>query len=174
MSNNNFFKERWESARVQQKSYFELTGDDSISVKEFFKNENPMTEKIVKLEITFEMNYKGENYEFFIPQGSISVFALDSPEIMNMANENVKSSIASLFKGKAQNFIYNNTEINITKKDVRGVEKNKISSDTINEIDYDRIVNTGSYFEDKDKVVVGKGINRNKANKNIYDLDLWL
>ena len=165
-------KNRWAQARTQQDLYNEKY-DGDINKKEFFKTENPLTSKLVKYEVTYSLDYTPENnsYEFFIPQETFTIYALESPESKEDFEERTKQQIASIFKGQSTDWVYNRLQVNAKQSGVvRGIESDKVG---YSEPNWGEFKNKDTYTRDIDKVEVGKGSNRIKANKNKYNLDLW-
>jgi len=69
-----FTSDRWKRARVLQQTDFEKTGTKK-SLRDYYKNDNPISQKMNKYEVTFALDYSGEGYNFSIPQESFIVYA---------------------------------------------------------------------------------------------------
>lgn len=156
---------RWSEAREKKKFYSNKFGED-ISVKEFYKNKNPITSKVTSYEVSVELDYSGETYEFFMPQNTFNVITLTGFENETQIQEATKQAVSEIFKGSARTWVYDNLYV-----ETRGLE--------IKEIDYyskeyKDLQNKSFSFGDVPKLVVGKGRNKINSNKNSYDLDIWL
>lgn len=162
---SSWVKQRWRTARRQQKLYNSRFGQN-VGVKEFYRNDNPLTQSIQKYEVTIELKYVGDGYEFFIPQETFSVVSFDSPENQRIIEENTKQAVAQIFRGKAIGWVYDRLDVT-----ARGVEKTDISYD---EIDTNRLKLGRSYTGNLPQVDVNKKSKGSKGNKNQYQLDLWL
>lgn len=174
---SNWNKQRWAKAR-EYKDYYERTHPDSkdISVKEFYKNENPVLRDVVRYEVTYEMNYKGKGYEFYFPQETAIVYAFDNPENEKHLKENFNTAISDVFKGGARSWVSDKLDdtdgIKIKKSGtVRGVDTQKVN---FNEVDIDQFKGENFYLKNTSRLNVNK---KNKGdqtpNKNTYTLDVW-
>ena len=164
MKRNSWIQERWATAREKQK-FYNNNFNENRSVKEFFRNDNPLKDRVTKLDVTFQMQITGEGYEFFIPQETFSVYSFESPETRNSIEENTKQAISNIFRGRGQNIVYSKTDVV-----VRGVEKSQIA---YNEVDYNRLKNSKSYYDNIPEVNVVKK-KGSSQNKNQYKLDIWV
>lgn len=160
-----FTQKRWDRAREMQKFHKERTGEQ-LGLREFYKNDNVFTQEVIKYEVTFEMNYKGSSYEFFIPQESYTIYGYGVGENLNDVEEMNKQAIANQFRGKSKEWIYQNVNVN-----VRGVER--IQS-KYNDININKLQNNNVYAENIPSFEVGKGKSKTGANKNKYALNVWL
>jgi hypothetical protein len=161
----NFTQQRWDRARELQNAYKLKTGKEE-SLREFYKNDNPFTQSVFKYEVTFEMSISGTDYEFFIPQESYTIYGYGAQMSIPEIEEMNKRAIASIFRGKAVNTVYNSTKVQ-----VRGIEKVQAK---YSEINVNELVNSNIYTNNLPNVQVGKGKNRGKANFNKYNLNIWL
>jgi len=167
-------KERWGKARNLQKLYEEKTGKSS-SLRDFWKNDNLITQDVKKYEITIEMNYQGqphkffipeESYEFFIPQESYEIYSYGSSLSISEIEEMNKQAISSIFKGKSQSWIYDHVDVQ-----VRGIESTKAKYSAIN---IDELMTSNTYTTNIPKIEVGKKSKSGSTTKNSYDLNIWL
>ena len=155
-----FTKARWDRAREMKKLDEQRTGT-SEGLREYYKNDNPFTKKVFEYEVTFELKYSGNNYDFFIPQESFTVRGYGDLNGEEEIREKVKQGVANNFKGKSTGWIYDNTEVNI-----RGVEESKVK---YKNIDLNELNNNNVYATNIPNIEV----NKNK-NKNKYPLNIWL
>ena len=160
-----FTQKRWERAREFQ-NFHELKTGEKVGLREFYKNNNLVTQNLFSYEVTFGMEYQGENYEFFIPQES---FTIQTYGINNSENEiidRVKEGVSNVFSGKSANFVHDKTKVQI-----RGVEQ---ISTKYNSIDINNLNSQNVYANNIPSFEVGKGRTKNSANKNKYNLNIWL
>jgi hypothetical protein len=162
---SSWVKERWSTARKQRDLYNSRFGQN-VGVRDFYKNDNPLTRSIQKYNVTIEMKYVGDGYEFFIPQETFNVISFDSPENQRILEENTKQAISQIFRGEAINWVYEHLDVK-----ARGVEKTDIS---YNEININKLKVGRSYTDDLPQVDVKKKPKNSKGNVNRYKLDLWL
>ncbi len=160
-----FTKKRWDKSRKLQKLHEEQTGE-KIGLKSFYKNENPFTKEIYKYEVSFEMNYKGDDYEFFIPQESFTLFGYGAINNEDEIRSKVKDAIGSTFRGDSRAWVSERVEVN-----PRGFEKQRVAYDEIN---VNQLSRNNVYVENVPSFDVGKGKTSGRANKNNYKLDIWL
>ena len=160
-----WISQRWSTARQQQDLYNSRFGTD-LSAKEFFKNENPLLRSLVKYKVTIEMNYLGEDYRFFLPQETYTIYSFESPESQRVIEENTKQAVSQIFKGKSIDWVYNRLDVT-----TRGMERSKIDYNEVNTI---KLKSNTAYTEDMPKVEVSKKKGQGKAQVNSYNLDLWL
>lgn len=156
---------RWARAREFQ-TFHELKTGDKLPLKEFYKNENSVTQSFNTYEVTFGMEYQGENYQFFIPQESMTINSYGDVNSENEIIDRVKEGVSNNFKGKSASFVHDKTNV-----EIRGVEKvgNKYS-----DFDFNQFSSKNTYAENVPTFEVGKGRTVNSANKNKYKLNLWL
>lgn len=160
-----FTQKRWDRARGFQKFHEEKTGE-KLGLKEFYKSDNEVTKEIFKYEVTFEMYYRGEGYEFFIPQESFVIYGFGAITSEDELRSKVKQGVGQNFKGGAQSWLYDNTEVK-----VRGVEK---MSTRYKDIDLNQLQNNNVYADKIPSFEVGKRSNKSSANMNKYGLNIWL
>lgn len=158
-------KQRWKTAR-QQKELFKTQFGKDVSVQEFYKNKNPLLNKIKTYNITFEMKHLGESYEFFIPQETFTITSFDSPENKATIEENTKQAIAQIFRGKGVSWVYDHLEIK-----VRGIEN---ETTKYNKIDVNKLKLSRAYTDNLPQIEVNKKSKGSDDNINKYKLDLWL
>lgn len=167
-----FTQDRWNKARDLRELYIKSTGDDKVGLREFYKSKNLALEQIYKYEVTFELNYSNaeKGYEFFIPQETF-VFYSTNADSKEFFEEQVKGSIANVFKGGARSWVYDNLEQKHNTYVTRGIEKDNTGLD-YNEVDAKRLLNNNSYIKDFKSISVNK---KKKAgtNKNNYDLIIF-
>lgn len=161
----NFTKDRWATARSYQTFYEQKTGN-KLPLKSFYKSDNAITQNFFSYEVTFGMEYQGENYQFFIPQESMTIQGYGSENSEMEIIEKVKGGVASNFNGGSANWIHKNTDVKI-----RGLEKN---STKYNSIDLNQLQSNNVYASNIPSFEVGKGRTQNSANKNKYNLNIWL
>lgn len=160
-----FTQKRWNRAREFQK-FHEIKTGEKVGLREFYKNDNRVTQSFMSYEVTFGMEYQGENYEFFIPQES---FIIQSYGVTNSESEivdRVKEGVSNVFQGKSANFVHDKTEVQ-----VRGMEQ---VSTKYKDIDFNQLTSNNVYADNIPKFEVGKGRTKHSANKNKYNLNIWL
>lgn len=162
---SNWVRDRWNKAK-QKQSFYNENFQDKKSVKEFYKNANPLKDKIHKFVITFELKYYGQGYEFFIPQESFIVYSLNPIETENYFKENTKQAISKIFRGKSIDWIYNNLDVT-----TRGIEKSNINYD---EVDINKLRLSNTYNSQLPQINVNKKNKNSSVNNNKYNLDIWL
>ena len=88
--NKGFGGERWETAKTLRDYYNKETGKN-LGVEEFYKNDNPMMDKVYKYEVTIELDYNNseKGYSFFIPQETFTFYSLN-PNSSDFFEEQVK------------------------------------------------------------------------------------
>lgn len=158
-------KDRWRSAKAYQQEYNEITGSN-VSSKEFYKNKNPLSQITKKYIVTIEMSYKKSGYEFFIPQESFTIYAIDSPENKNYIENNTTEAVASLFRGKAINFVSQHAKVT-----ARGIE---IETANLKDVDFNKLKTNNMYYKNVPKIKVCKKYGDSTPNVNEYNIDLWL
>lgn len=159
-----YVSNRWQKARTLKQEYKKETGKD-LSVRDFYKNDNPITSNYVKLEITFSLNYQGEDYNFLIPQEVVEVISKDDPYYKLQAQEMTKTAVSDIFKGRSKDWVYNNLNV-----EVRGIESSK---PLFNELDLNRVGQSGSYVLNNPIVDIAKRKHKGASNKNSYNLNIW-
>ena len=163
-----FSKKRWRIAREQKKVYREKFGED-LSTREFYKNENPITQKIVKYKLTYHLNYTNDEnkYNFTIPQQTLEIYTYGSND-KNEVKEHIKDIISSEFKGKSKTWIKDNLKIDTEQQSLRGVESEKINSKDLHNIDYKNLVEQNYFTKDDINLKIKKN-----SNENEYKLNIW-
>ena len=157
-------KNRWREAREKKNFYSQKFGED-ISTKEFYKNENPLLSKVITYEVSIDMDYHGEGYEFFAPQETYKITSLVGFESKANIEEQTKLAVSEIFKGNARDWVYKNINV-----EARGIERKEIK---YNDETYKDLLNSKYSFKDLPKITFGKGKNKGHSNKNSYSLDLW-
>jgi len=163
-------KERWTRAKELQ-DFYNSTYNTNYSKRDFYADDNPLTRKLVRYDITYSMNMHGNNrklggsYEFYIPQDTITVYSLSDVETENHLIETTKGQIADIFRGKSKNQVYNNTDVNI----VRGIEKGKVKYEDVNVNEIERDINSSSVSKKIDVYSKRNG----SINKNSYEINIW-
>jgi hypothetical protein len=163
-------KERWAKAYKLQ-DFYNSTYNTNYGVKEFWKNDNPLSRRLVRYDVTFDMSMKGRNsdigeYEFFIPQSTYSIQTLSDVENEEHITEATKSATADLFRGKSKGQVYDKTNVKV----VRGVETGKVN---YNDIDVNNIETNiqSSRVQHKIQVISKRGSSKNSKD---YNLDIWV
>ena len=128
--------DRWAKAREMQ-DFYNTIYNTNLNKKEFYKNENPLTRKLAKYDVTFGFNKKGKNskigsYEFYVEQDSFSVYTLNDTETQNTLRENTMAEISNIFRGKSKSGVYNELDKTDNVKAIRGVEKTNMRYEDIN------------------------------------------
>lgn len=159
-------KNRWKIAREQQSLYNEKYKSNTSS-REFFKTKNVLTNNIVKYIVTYKMDNKAKDYEFFFPQGSYTIYSLKGLENENQLETNTKNSILSKFIGGQKKFIDDNVIVEVKEHTIRGVEEQPIKYD---EVDYELLKFKNTYTNDNPKLEIVK--TNKEGNKSIFDYDL--
>lgn len=165
-----WMKERWRRARTYKDWYINTSGGEDISVKEFLKNDNPITKSIREVKLTYKMKYeKSNSYEFYIPQDTIRIYVLGEVNNIEGLNDYVKDAIAKKFKGGAYLWVRNHLDIEMN--ELRGIEYEDLDYNKINidKIDINKKINVVEL--PKSFKVIKKNKN-NKKNVNSYDLTL--
>jgi len=166
---SNWVKERWATAREQQKLYNERFGED-ISVREFYKRpeNNPLLQRVRKYAVTFEMKYtdpKGR-YEFYIPQETFYIYSLEkNGETQTKIENDTKQAIVDIFDNySSKQWIENQLE-------VRGIEDSSTLDYT--EVDLNKLKTDNAYNTQIPQAKVTKQKGSSK-NVNKYNLKLWV
>lgn len=161
-----FTADRWARAREFQ-TFHEIQTGEKKSLKEFYKNDNSVTRSIYDYEITFGLEYQGNNYEFFIPQESMTIQGYGVNNSESEIIENIKSGVSNTFNGNSSIWVHNHLSV-----EIRGVER---VGTKYNKVDFDRLSQNNVYSDNiPNSFEVGKGRNKSVANKNRYDLNIWL
>ena len=161
---SNWVKNRWSVAREQRDLYNSQFNSD-YGVKEFYKSENVLSKKLMKYEVTLELNFQGQGYEFSIPQESFTFYSYAGLENESHIKENTKQAVSSIFRGRSQNWIYNNVDVQ-----VRGMEKKNLKREEIN---INKLKYSNAYSENVPKIKVSKNRRNGSSNVNDYNLNLW-
>ncbi|MHA1381427.1 MAG: hypothetical protein ACTSRG_23920 [Candidatus Helarchaeota archaeon] len=161
-----FTSDRWKRARVLQQTDFEKTGTKK-SLRDYYKNDNPISQKMNKYEVTFALDYSGEGYNFSIPQESFIVYAYGEFSPKEELEEMTKQGVSSIFRGRAQGWVYDHS--NVT---VRGVED--IGKVKYNEIQEDSLLNNNVFTDKLPSVGINKTRKGGSTNKQKYALNIWL
>lgn len=173
-------EQRWNKARELQ-TFYNKHYNTNVSVSAFYKDENPLTEKLVKYEITFGFNHKGNSkklggsYEFYIPQETFTIYALDDAEADEIIKENVAGAVSQKFRGGATTWVYDELihgggGDNI--KIVRGIEKGDID---YKDIDTDKIaIDKNSYSQNVSVNFEVGSVRKSKDNKIPYDVSIYI
>ncbi|MHA1381183.1 MAG: hypothetical protein ACTSRG_22675 [Candidatus Helarchaeota archaeon] len=164
--NDSFTATRWKRARALQKVDFKRTGTEK-PLKEFYKNDNPISQKMNKYEVTFALDYTGEDYNFNIPQESFIIYTYGDFSPEEEINEMTRQGVSQIFRGKAQSWVYEKTDITI-----RGVEDTgKVK---YGEFDETQLINNNVFTDKIPPVSVNKTRKGGGTNKNSYGLNLWI
>lgn len=172
---------RWNKAREMQQFYNRQYGTD-VSVSAFYKNENPLTDKIIKYEVTFGFAHSGSSkqlggsYEFYLPQETFTIYALNDSEADEVIKENVAGAVSQKFRGGATDWVYSELMQggggdNI--KIVRGIEKSEME---YKDIDVDRIaIDKNQYSQNVNVNFNVNSVRKGKNNKSPnYDVSIYL
>lgn len=156
---------RWQKAREFQ-SFHELKTGEKLGLKEFYKNDNVVTQNFFTYEVTFGLEYEGKNYQFFIPQESFTIQGYGMNNSESEIIDRVKEGVSNNFNGKSAVWVGNNTNV-----EIRGVEK---VSTKYGKVDFNQLTTNNVYADNIPHFEVGKGRTKNSANKNKYSLNIWL
>lgn len=162
---SSFTKKRWNSARDFQK-FHEMKTGEKLPLKDFYKSDNAVTQELFKYEVTFELNYKGDDYEFFIPQESFTILGYGAVNNQEEIDARVKQGLADNFKGDSRNWVYNNSKVS-----VRGVEK---VATKYRDINLNNLSNNNVYASEIPSIDVVKTNKSGGKNINKYGLNIWL
>lgn len=154
---------RWATSRTQKEFYKNKFHED-LPTSEFFKTDNKLTQNIIKYKVTFEMSNTEKDYEFFIPQGSYTIYALRGVEDKNVIEQNTKDQIVDLFKGGAREYVDNRVDVTVKEQTIRGIEEEPLK---YGEVDYELLKSTNSYTKDTPQVNVKK----TRKLKTLFDED---
>lgn len=176
---NMWIKERWKRAG-EYRDYYNKEHNTNLSKKEFFKNDNPLINSISKIKLSYEIKkntindskQSKENYSFFAPQETYTIYAVKNPETLNSIETKVSDSIKSLFKGEQINYIEKKLEIRTQEINFRGSEEEKLK---YNEIDINLIRNKDYYIKNNERLKLNlkkKVSGKTKFNQD-YDLHIW-
>lgn len=166
-------KQRWATARQQQASYNRQTGE-SRGVKEFYRNQNPFTESVVKYEITYALKYEGADYEFFFPQDTFEVFMRRGVNDKTVIDRAVRDSVGGKFRGKSALWVEEHLDVKINAlTKVRGIEKSGFRYGDIPQGLYN--APDGVYGQtNRTLEVIKKDSGGRIKSNNKYDLRIWL
>ncbi len=168
-------EQRWEKAGQMQQFYNKHYGTD-VSKSAFYKSDNPLTQKVVKYEITYGFNHKGNSkrlggsYEFYLEQQTEVVYALSDVETDEVIKEKIASSVSEKFKGGANNWFYSELMSGSNIEVVRVVERNDVE---FKEIDTSKIAISHDQYSQNLSTKAKLHSVRNGKDKP-YDLDLTI
>lgn len=164
--------ERWKIAGQQQQFYNQNYGTN-ISKSAFYKDENPLTNKLVRFDVTiYDLKHSGNSkklggsYEFFMPQQTYSIYVLDDGESQAIIEERTKAQISDLFKGGSKSWVYDRLEVEA----IRGIEKSNVEYKDID-------VNSIHTQESSKTIPINIDVESTRGNstkKYPYKLDLWI
>jgi len=161
-------KNRWRVAGEQQAFYKEKFGGD-VSKREFFKTDNVLTRQIIKYKVTFEMTNTETKYEFFIPQGSYTIYALKDIENENQIETSTRNAIIDKFEGGSRKYVSDRVKVTIDEKTIRGIEDEPLK---YGEVDYELLKFKNSYTESTPKMDLKKVKKQRTLFDGSYNLDL--
>lgn len=164
-------QERWKKAGEMQ-DFYNSTFNTNYSKREFYKNDNPLSRRLVRFDVTFDMSMKGKNsdigeYEFYIPQNTYSIYSISDVESEEHITEATKSATADLFRGKSKGQVYDKTNVYV----VRGVETGKVNYKDIDVKTIESDMHSNRVT--KDIQVISKRGGSVSSKKN-YRLDIWV
>ena len=164
-------QERWKKAGEMQ-DFYNSTFNTNISKREFYKNDNPLSRRLVRYDVTLDMSMKGRNseigeYEFYIPQNTYSIYSINDVQTEEHITETTKGATADLFRGKSKGQVYDKTNVKV----VRGVEKGGVA---YNDIDVENIESNvqSSRIQHRIEVISKRG--GSVSSKKNYTLDIWV
>jgi len=176
-------KDRWAESRLFHQYYKSKNPSSKTGVKEFFRNENPLTERLTTYEVSYQLSYRdssGNGIQISPETFKVYVLAVN-PETKTSIVNNTINAITEM-RGKItgdswsrnakENLIKPNLRVDVDRlNEPRGMEerKEKVSRETINRV----IAQSGYYAEGLDSNVKVKKMKGGKEEASFdQSLDL--
>jgi hypothetical protein len=168
-------EERWNKARELQ-TYYNSKFKTDYGVKEFYKNDNVLTQKLVQYEVTYSMDIQGTSdklgtYEFYIPQETYIINTFNDIETKNVIENRTQNQIADIFTGNARTVVFDATKVEAK---LRGIEKNKVAYSELDVKQIEQDMNSQQNISQEIKVYSKKSKKGNNLREDKYNLNIWI
>ena len=136
--------DRWANAKLKQRTYNELTGEQ-LGSRDFFKNNNPLDNQIVIYDVSAQADYDSTQGGIYTQGQTFEVIMFKGFEDNARVEDKTKSAYGSMvvsgdtFNPNFQAAIENNT--NVKMDQVRGLEE--VRGRKLSKSDYDKLLQGG-------------------------------
>ena len=161
-------RQRHALARQQRQQFKSTFGEESTpSYKEFFQNETPYTEKLVKYEVSYQISYRGNTQALETTSKTFTVVGLQGQtselqeRTMNMILDSKGQKTQSNFAVNTLRAVKNSTDITIRPRGLEPSQKD-ITKDEIA-----KVSETGFLLENLDDVLEFKNKQGRKGRMSL-------